>query len=320
MSASIPQFSSAYSAFREGIAVAPAEAAGWLRAIGADRVRWLNGMVTNSVQALKAGEGAYTFVLNAQGRIQGDGIVWMDDDSVLIETSANQAETLRELLDRFIIMDEVELEDVSASLHGVRIAGAKSAELLEGLGIAVPEAANSWAVSNWMEHRVRVQTIAVASVPMIEIWANEAQVSQELLNTMVSRGASQVSSADFEVLRISQGIPRFGVDIRERDLPQETGQMRALHFNKGCYLGQEIVERIRSRGAVHRGLQMFRLSAAPAELPAALTAEEKVIGEITSAAHTPDGVVGMGIVRREAVERGATITFEGGVATATHAL
>jgi aminomethyltransferase len=107
--------------------------------------------------------------------------------------------------------------------------------------------------------------------------------------------------------RISRGIPQFGVDIRDRDLPQETGQSRALNFTKGCYLGQEIVERIRSRGAVHRQFTAFQVEGALPEPGAKIVAEEKEVGEITSSAILPlpsgDRAVALGYLRREAAAK-----------------
>jgi folate-binding protein YgfZ len=118
-----------------------------------------------------------------------------------------------------------------------------------------------------------------------------------------------------------EGTPLYGTDIRDRELPQETGQTRALHFAKGCYLGQEIVERIRSRGNVHRTFSGFRLDG---ELPvagAALEADSKQVGELTSVAAIPlpeelGGTVqlGLGYIRREALDRGLPITYTGGTA------
>lgn len=314
MSAQIPSASSAFAAFFAGAAIAPVEPSGWIRATGADRTRWLNGMVTNSVQALNPGQGAYTFLLNAQGRIQGDAYIWADQSELLVQTTAAQIEPMMALLDRFIIMDEVELADISAEMHGIRLAGPDALKCLQAAGIAISAADNSWTLTAWMGHAVRVHIIAAPSTHRIELWTREPQAAIELLNALVAHGATQATAEDFEALRITEGIPAFGVDIRERDLPQETAQTRALHFNKGCYLGQEIVERIRSRGAVHRGLQKFSLSSLPASLPAPLAADGNVIGDITSAAQMSDGIVGLGIVRRDAVERGATITLDGGTA------
>lgn len=118
----------------------------------------------------------------------------------------------------------------------------------------------------------------------------------------------------------SNGTPLYGTDIRDKELPQETAQLRALHFSKGCYLGQEIVERINSRGAVHRTFAGFLLTGdlPPAGTP--LTADEKPVGEITSAARIPlptgDIQLALGYIRREALDRAATITYPGGTAIA----
>jgi folate-binding protein YgfZ len=116
---------------------------------------------------------------------------------------------------------------------------------------------------------------------------------------------------------VLEGTPRYGVDLGERDLPQETSQTRALHFAKGCYLGQEIVERIRSRGAVHRRLAQFTLDAEPAALPLELTAtgETAVVGRITSTALSNDTRYGLGIVRTEAVVRHPVLDYPAGKAT-----
>jgi folate-binding protein YgfZ len=118
---------------------------------------------------------------------------------------------------------------------------------------------------------------------------------------------------------VVEGIPAYGIDIQSRDLAQETAQDRALSFTKGCYLGQEIVERIRSRGNVHRGFGGFRLEGELPVVGAALEAEGKPVGELTSVAAIvlPDGRVeklALGYVRREAVERGLSLTYAGGVA------
>jgi folate-binding protein YgfZ len=109
------------------------------------------------------------------------------------------------------------------------------------------------------------------------------------------------------LFRISRGIPQFGADIREKDLPQETGQTRALNFTKGCYLGQEIVERIRSRGAVHRQFTAFLVEGDLPEAGTKILTEEKEVGEITSSADLPlpagKRAVALGYLRREAANK-----------------
>jgi aminomethyltransferase len=114
------------------------------------------------------------------------------------------------------------------------------------------------------------------------------------------------------------GVPKYGQDIQDRDLPQETGQEHALNFTKGCYIGQEIVERIRSRGAVHRVFSGFIVTSGEAAPGAKLSAEGKDnVGIITSVQRVPttrDGArtLCLGYIRREVVERGSKITFQGG--------
>jgi len=121
-----------------------------------------------------------------------------------------------------------------------------------------------------------------------------------------------------EWLRLLEGKPRYGTDIRDGELPQETGQTRALHFAKGCYLGQEIVERIRSRGNVHRAFTAFRLEGALPAPGALLEADDKQVGELTSVAAIPlpTGIVqlALGYVRRESLERSSPLQHPGGTA------
>src|SRR5271170_5528535 len=108
---------------------------GWLRVTGEDRVRWLNGMVTNSIQQLKPSEGNYNFLLNAQGRIQGDATIFAQPDALLIETAASQIPTLLAHLEHFIIMDDVELSDISTTESGMLVAGPQAASTLAKIGL-----------------------------------------------------------------------------------------------------------------------------------------------------------------------------------------
>jgi folate-binding protein YgfZ len=114
---------------------------GWIRVTGEDRVRWLNGMVTNSIQELQDGEGNYNFLLSVQGRIQGDATIYAEPGALLIETAASQVPNLLTLLDRFIIMDDVELADITGSRSGLLVAGPTAASLLAQLGLNVEDLA-----------------------------------------------------------------------------------------------------------------------------------------------------------------------------------
>ena len=232
---------------------------GWLRRValrGEDRFRWLSGMVTNTVSDLAPNAGAWNLVLNAQGRILGDLHVWRDKDELDLILAADQYEKLLAHLERFIIMDDVELLPETDTALG--LAGPLAATLLERLGLpALPEPMTS-ARASWNGQPLRVARVYGALVPHFEIWMQPVQLPA-LWKAMVEAGATPVGAAALEAFRITEGIPAYGIDIAERDLPQETSQMRTLNFSKGCYLGQEIVERIRSRGSVHRHLRLLEI-------------------------------------------------------------
>ncbi|MGA9304442.1 MAG: glycine cleavage T C-terminal barrel domain-containing protein, partial [Candidatus Sulfotelmatobacter sp.] len=152
-----------------------------------------------------------------------------------------------------------------------------------------------------------------------EIWLAPQDV-YKTWRALLAAGATPAGSEALEMQRIVAGVPLYGVDIRERDLPQETEQMRALNFNKGCYVGQEIVERIRSRGNVHRKFTGFLLEGAAAiAATAKITSDEKEVGEVTSVATVPtpsgDRTVALGYIRREVGVPGREVTI--GTAQAT---
>jgi folate-binding protein YgfZ len=312
------------AALLQGVGLSHLNQTGWIRVTGEDRVRWLNGMVTNSIQHLAPGEGTYNFFLSVQGRIQGDATIFARPhelpDDLLMETSSPQIQTLITLLDRFIIMDDVELADISSTRSGLHLAGPKAASLLQQIGLPADDLTPLTMRSlSWNNAAVDILHAYSPLIPRYELWAEEATTAK-LASALQSLDATPCEEQSLEWLRILEGTPQIGTDIRDRELPQETGQTRALHFAKGCYLGQEIVERIRSRGNVHRTFSGFRLEG---DLPAAgtsLEADGKQIGELTSVAAIPlPGVAqalhfGLGYIRREALDRGLPIVYAGGIA------
>ena len=267
---------------------------------GADRVRWLNGMVTNNVRDLAAGNGVYAFALTPQGQIRGDLYAFNLGESLVVEMEQTQAETLLPLLCRYIIMDKVEVEDLSNRLAVIGLAGPKSAEALAAIGLNIGKL-NPLQIAE-LTYKGSSITVVRKDHPVVdsfEIWAPK-EIVKDLIAALRQHGASGVSHEALELVRIASGIPKIGPDIREKTLPQETGQERALNFNKGCYIGQEIVERIRARGAVHRTLAGFEIEG-PAPNPGTkIQSESKEAGEITSVAVLPNGrVIALGALRKE---------------------
>ncbi len=308
---------SEFAALRDGAVVIDR---GWrvrFRVTGGDAQRWLNGMVTNTAE-LAPGHGNYSFLLNPQGRLQADVYAFRDGDGYVLETDACQSEKLAAWLDRYIIMDDVVLEPVPTQSATLAVAGALAAELLAKVGVAPPESPLSLTRGEIGGVAVIVVRDDASCLPLFSLWLEPAQ-TRHLWDALLAAGAAAAGWETAELLRIASGSPLLGVDLRERDLPQETGQARALNFNKGCYIGQEIVERIRSRGAVHRGLSGFVLDLAPgAALPAAGSAILQggaSVGDLTSVATLPlaggTKTVGLGIVRLQAVANEKPLTVEG---------
>src|SRR5271170_3933237 len=270
---------------------------------GGDRVRWLNGMVTNNIRDLAAGRGLYAFLLNPQGHILGDLYAYNRGDSLMIDTDQSQSEKLLATFDHYIIMDDVEITNVSDKLTAIGIAGPKARAVLRAAGLETPELEPLQFVDiTWRNVAVTVVRGDNASVESYELWLPPDQVTP-LRDALTKAGSTPAGTTALELLRIAAGIPRYGQDIRERDLPQETEQTRAVHFSKGCYIGQEIVERIRSRGNVHRKFTGFQVQGTLPALGTKIQADGRDVGEITSAASLPmagnERLVGLGYIRRE---------------------
>ncbi len=279
-----------------------------IRLTGSDRLRWLNGMVTNNIRDLAPNHGVYCFLLNAQGHIQADLYTYNMGEYLLVDTAAELRDTVLAHFDKFIIMDDVEVADVTSTSAAIGLSGPRAKAILRAAGIEAPELASLELCTPSCNCDCGCLACTVvrgdeATGDSYEIWLAPDQM-QTAWGALVAAGATPVGAEAMEMLRISRGIPRYGVDIRERDLPQETGQMRALSFTKGCYLGQEIVERIRSRGAVRREFNAFEVEGALPAPGTKILAGEKEAGEITSSVELPlaasSRAVALGYLRREA--------------------
>lgn len=292
---------------------------GWqakLQISGKDRTRWLNGMITNNIRDLGQGRGVYAFILTPQGHNQGDLTAYNRGEYLLATTDRDQVAKVTTVLQKYIIMDKVEIEDISEKLVSVGIAGPKAAETLRKMGIDVSQLELSEVVDAvWQEIGMSVVRNSHPQIDGYEIWLAPDNV-ERLWDALVTAGATPVGSDALEMYRIARGVPRYGIDLRERDLPQETGQEHALNFSKGCYIGQEIVERIRARGNVHRTFIGFDVAGEPPQPGTKVRANEKDMGEITSATRLPTGrSIAVGYLRREVAAPGTTVKI--GEQTAT---
>ncbi len=295
-------------ALRHGCGVFDLGWRGKLVVSGEDRVRWLNGMVSNNTRDLRQDFGNYSFVLNAQGRIQGDLLTFQRGEFYVLESEMGQIAAIREFFERFIIMDDVEIGDISGRLTSIGVAGPRAVEVLSGAGL-MPGAAKPGEVldGSWKDIGFSLVRDPIEVRNWYELWLAPENV-EAVWNTLVAAGATPVGAAALEWQRISLGLPKVGMDTGVRELPQETGQDYALHHNKGCYIGQEIVERIRARGQVHRRLPGFIVEGKAPERGSKIMAGDKDIGEVTSSAEIlVDGVtrtLALGYAKLHTVAKG----------------
>ncbi|MGA7523923.1 MAG: folate-binding protein [Acidobacteriaceae bacterium] len=296
----------------------------FLRATGKDRVRWLNGMITQTVKGLGPGQTGYTLVLSPQGRIQGDGDVLFYEDHLELATDRSQVERLLGHLRRFIIMDDVQLQELDATRTVLGIAGPRAAAILAQLGATAPEP-GMFAATQLAGVEVTVVAGYGPVAPRFEIQVPAEQVLT-VWNALLAAGAAACGTEALEKLRVLEGVAAFDVDFSDKQLPQETNLFRALNFTKGCYIGQETVERIRSRASLHRALRQFELQGSTPAMGTGvkleLRAGEAAVGELTSVARIElpgwSKTLALGIARTEALERSESgaepIRYDGGIA------
>jgi folate-binding protein YgfZ len=290
-----------YRALRERAAWMDLSARGKIRASGEDRARLLHAMTTNHIEQLRPGDGCYAFFLNAQGRILGDANILCFEDSLLLDTEPETRVKLFEHLERYIIADDVTIEDETARIATIAIEGPDAFGILRTMGATLPAAPYSWTA--WENRTVaRIGTTGpdglLVLLPAAE---RDAFVSQVAL--------PEATSDDARTVRIENGHPRYGIEITDRNLVQETGQLHAVHFQKGCYLGQEIVERVRSRAQIHRVLRRIEIDT-PNPPPAGTKTEQL---EIASAAFSPalQKTAALAYVRTLFAEPGTRLTVDG---------
>jgi folate-binding protein YgfZ len=301
--------SAGYDALRASVAWLDLSARGRIYATGADSARLLHAMTTNHVQQLQPGMGCYAFFLNAQGHILADVNLLRLEDRFLLDTEPETRELVYRHLDKYIIADDVALEDASDALACLAVEGPNAAAALAAIGAPAPDV--DYAHAAW--NGGIVERASSTGQPGFRIFV-PVQAKAEWIGRLESAGAVPATPDEARTVRLEQGKPRYGDDIFDSTLPQETRRTDAVHFAKGCYLGQEIVERIRSRGHVNRLLVKLEIEGAE-QLPsgAKIEAEGKESGEVTSSAFSPalGKTVALAYVRAQYAAAGAVLTAGG---------
>jgi tRNA-modifying protein YgfZ len=286
-----------YEALRTRAAWIDLSARGKIRVTGEDRARLLHAMTTNDIQHMQPGDGLYAFFLNAQGRILADAYLYNLGESFLLDTEPETAGKVLQHLDKYIIADDVAQEDQTAIWKAVGIEGPASARVIEALSLPAP--AVDYHVAAW-ENGFTARTAATGPLGF-RVFVPVAERAG-LIERIAAAGIPEADVEAARTVRLENGRPRYGEDITERYLTQETQQMHAVSFTKGCYLGQEIVERVRSRAQVHRHLMPVHIRSTQAPAAGAkLKSDGKDAAEITSAAFSPalGEVVALAYVRTD---------------------
>jgi folate-binding protein YgfZ len=299
---------------------------------GPDRARYLNAILTNNIKELAKGAGVVSLLLNAQGRILAEMEAFAGADELFCVSYRMIREKLAELLEKYIIMDDVTLTDETEKFGTLAIEGPDAGAVVKGLtGFDL----GGLAELGWSEVKVGSQSSGIsASIPcrMVKrspggVAGAEFIVSREelaplwdvLLAAVRQHGGGPMGYRALNAQRLVQGTPWFGYDFSEKQIPHEAGlETSHISYTKGCYTGQEIVERVRSRGQVNRRrVELIFSGDSVPENGENLTVDDKTAGFVTRAAQSwfPPGILGMGYLGKESRSPGTTLQWSGGTAT-----
>ena len=295
-----------YRVLREGAGGVRRDGRRSIAITGTDAADYLEGQVTNEVEALAPGEGCYAALLDRKGHMQGDmRLLRIGDEAFELETEAVAGDAILRHLSMYKIGREVEVEDVSGRTITLSVIGPAAVEVT-GTGPLVPEHAHR-------AHSIGgVGSRAVATDLGVDLVVPAAEV-EGVADELARAGAEAVTEAAAEIVRVESGRPRFGAEMTTATIPEEAGiNERAVSFTKGCYIGQETVARLHYRGKPNRHLRGLRLGG-PGESGELVRLGDRDLGSIGTAVLSPaHGHIALAILRREA-EPGATVTVGEGV-------
>jgi folate-binding protein YgfZ len=311
---------------------------------GADRVRFLHGQVTNDVKKLHVGEGCYAAITTAKGKMEGDLNIFALTDELLLDFEPGLTEKISQRLEKFIVADDVQIVAAAPHYGLLSVQGPQAADVINALGLfgwgerprepLAPLTPDGSSVAS--PHQLPAKTfdsIKIFDATLGEIYLvnnprlgtggfdlfvpnnSLGAVADKLIAAAKQIGGRAAGWTAFETERIKAGIPRFGADMDETNIPLECGiESRAIVYNKGCYIGQEVINRIHSVGHVTRELRALRLATTLESLPKKgdkLFHAGKEVGYVTSAVKSPalNALVALGYVRREANQIGNELTL-----------
>jgi tRNA-modifying protein YgfZ len=323
------RFAELYRSAREHAAIIDRSARGRIVVSGADRASYLHGLLTNDIKALKAQQGCYAAYLTAQGRMVSDLFVYELGDVMLLSLPRSTKDLVLQKLDQFVFSEDVQLGDVTEGFAEIGIVGPRSSAALGQVLTGAPvEALASLAEHGNLRAAFGGDAAIVTRISdpgesgydvYVDRGRRDALVAA--LRTVVPAELDETSA---EAIRIEAGIPRFGVDMNEQTIPLEAGiESRAISFDKGCYVGQEMIARILHRGLGRVVRKLVGLTFDAAEPPSAgalVQADGREIGRVTSSTWSPalDRPIALAYVHRDFATAGTSVSIgvtPGAVAT-----
>jgi folate-binding protein YgfZ len=304
-----------------------------------DRVRYLNAILTNNIKDLGNGQGVVSLLLNAQGRILAEIETFADGDKIFCVSYLMIRKRLAEVLEKYIIMDDVTFSDDAEKFGTLALEGPRAADVIKELtGVDL----NTLPELGWTDVTVASRTSDGAIADNVNSGKSEEPIPcravrrfagaeliverdkvEALWNVLLQptrrHGGGPMGYKALSAQRLAQGVPWFGYDFGEKQIPHEAGlESSHISYTKGCYTGQEIVERVRSRGRVNRRrVELLFDGEGVPESGAELSVDGQAVGYVTRAARSwfPPTVLGMGYLGKEHRGVGAKVQWSGGSAT-----
>lgn len=308
-----------YKTVRTNVGIVDLSHRGKIRLSGKEHIKFLQGILSNDVKKLQVGNGQYSTFLTPKGRMIADIRLCKKSDSVLLDLEPGLNERVKELFLKYKISYKVDIEDVTDSLSLISVNGPNAKKLTEKtLGQQIPDLKEyDFITCDTDGKELLIANMKRTLETGFDIFVSSDGTNKTLWESLIAQGeelnAKPVGLDAFETLRIEAGIPRFGVDMDENTIPIEAGLWNALSFEKGCYVGQEVIARIKWRGHVNWNLIGFKIDGN--DIPkkdSKIMRGEREIGYITSGAFSPklNQVIALGYIRREFNNPGIQVTIK----------
>ena len=316
-------FAAEHAALRAGAGVLDLSSRSRLCLLGADRVRFLHGQVTNDIKRLSPGTGIYAALTTAKGKMESDLNIFLLADEILLDFEPGLTERITSRLEKFIVADDVQIVDAAPHYGLLSVQGPRAAELIHAAGWPGTSALPARPYDCVKMSDPALGDLYLANLPRLGSAGFDLFVPNGSLETAARRllaaagrtGGRACGWTALETARIEAGLPRYGADMDETNIPLECGlESRAVSYSKGCYIGQEVINRIHSVGHVNRELRGLRLTGDLTGLPARgdkLFQGGREVGQVTSAVQSPalNTPIALGYVRREAGQTGAVLAW-----------